>query len=37
MIKENGQDKLPDEQGLYHIDLYINGELAAITFFEMKD
>ncbi len=37
LIKENGQDKLPDEQGLYHINLYINGELAAITFFEMKD
>ncbi|MEI7542510.1 MAG: hypothetical protein WCJ94_04590 [bacterium] len=37
MFKENGQDKLPDEQGLYHINLYINGELAAVTFFEMKD
>lgn len=37
MEKDNGQERLPDEQGLYHIDLYINGELAAVTFFEMKD
>jgi hypothetical protein len=37
MFKENGQEKLPDEVGLYHINLYINGELAAVTFFEMKD
>lgn len=37
MFKENGQEKLPEEQGLYHINLYINGELAAVTFFEMKD
>jgi len=26
--KDNGQERLLDEQGLYHIDLYINGELA---------
>ena len=37
MFKENGQERTPDEAGLYHIDLYINGELAAVTFFEMKD
>jgi hypothetical protein len=37
MFKENGQERTPDEVGLYHIDLYINGELAAVTFFEMKD
>ncbi len=37
MFKENGQERLPDEVGLYHINLYINGELAAVTFFEMKD
>ncbi|MCE5300126.1 MAG: hypothetical protein LLG37_04535 [Spirochaetia bacterium] len=36
-IIENGQERLPDETGLYHINLYINGELAAVTFFEMKD
>jgi hypothetical protein len=34
---ENGQDGLPSEKGLYHIDIFVNGELAAITFFEMKD
>lgn len=34
---ENGQDGMPSEKGLYHIDIYVNGELAAITFFEMKD
>lgn len=34
---ENGQDAIPSEQGLYHIELYINGELASVTFFEMKD
>jgi len=37
MFKENGQERVPDETGLYHINLYINGELAAVTFFEMKD
>jgi hypothetical protein len=35
--KENGQTALPDEKGLYHVELYVNGELAAVTFFEMKD
>ncbi len=35
--KENGQEKLPDEKGLYHINLYLNGRLVSITFFEMKD
>jgi hypothetical protein len=35
--KDNGQEMALDEQGLYHINLYINGELAAVTFFEMKD
>jgi hypothetical protein len=34
---ENGQEAIPSEKGLYHIDLYVNGELAGITFFEMKD
>jgi hypothetical protein len=34
---ENGQEAIPSEKGLYHIDLYINGELASVTFFEMKD
>ena len=37
MYRENGQERLPDEPGLYHIDLYINGVLSAVTFFEMKD
>lgn len=35
--KDNGQEALPDEEGLYHVELYVNGELAAVTFFEMKD
>ncbi|HRU39045.1 MAG TPA: hypothetical protein P5511_04150 [Candidatus Goldiibacteriota bacterium] len=34
---ENGQQNIPQEQGLYHIDLYINGELVSVTFFEIKD
>ena len=34
---ENGQDGMPSEKGLYHVDIYVNGGLAAITFFEMKD
>jgi len=34
---ENGQNGLPTEKGLYSIILYINGNLASITFFEMKD
>jgi hypothetical protein len=34
---ENGQDGMPVDKGLYHIEIYVNGELAAITFFEMKD
>jgi hypothetical protein len=34
---ENGQEGMPEEKGLYHIEIYVNGELAAITFFEMKD
>lgn len=34
---ENGQLAIPTEQGLYHIELYVNGELASETFFEMKD
>ena len=34
---ENGQQAIPQEQGLYHIDLYVNGKLASVTFFEMKD
>jgi len=35
--KENGQERLPDEKGLYHINLYLNGRLVSLTFFEMKD
>ncbi|MCX7699170.1 MAG: hypothetical protein N2114_06885 [Candidatus Goldbacteria bacterium] len=34
---ENGQLGLPTEKGLYNIQLFINGELVSITFFEMKD
>jgi hypothetical protein len=34
---ENGQAAIPEEKGLYHIDLYVNGDLASVTFFEMKD
>ena len=34
---ENGQEAIPAEKGLYHIDLYVNGDLASVTFFEMKD
>lgn len=37
MYRENGQESLPDETGLYHIDLYVNGVLSGVTFFEMKD
>ncbi len=33
----NGQDSLPEKQGLYHINLYVNGKPAAVTFFEMKN
>lgn len=36
-FSENGQEKLPEETGLYHIKLFINSEIAVITFFEMKD
>jgi hypothetical protein len=34
---ENGQLGLPAEKGLYSIQLFVNGELVSITFFEMKD
>lgn len=34
---ENGQMGLPTEKGLYNIQLYVNGNLTSITFFEMKD
>jgi len=34
---ENGQVGLPTEKGLYNIQLYVNGDLTSITFFEMKD
>ncbi|MBP7792460.1 MAG: hypothetical protein KA120_05295 [Candidatus Goldbacteria bacterium] len=34
---ENGQAGLPVEKGLYNIQIYVNGNLASITFFEMKD
>jgi len=37
ILTENGQKKTPEKQGLYHINLYINGKLSAITFFEMKN
>ena len=37
MYSENGQERLPNEKGLYHVDMYVNGELAAVSFFEMKD
>ncbi|PKL91421.1 MAG: hypothetical protein CVV21_07505 [Candidatus Goldiibacteriota bacterium HGW-Goldbacteria-1] len=37
MFPENGQGLLPDEIGLYHVDLYLNGRKIAMTFFEMKD
>ncbi|HDQ25303.1 MAG TPA: hypothetical protein ENN43_00970 [bacterium] len=37
MFREFGQQSLPAEEGLYHIELYINGKLASVTFFEMKD
>jgi len=36
-FSQNGQEKLPAEKGLYHIELYLNGSLIAVTFFEMKD
>jgi len=37
MYPENGQGLLPDEIGLYHADLYLNGRKIAMTFFEIKD
>ncbi len=37
MYRENGQERLPDEPGLYHINLYVNGILSGVTFFELKD
>ncbi len=37
LYTENGQTGLPKEKGLYHINLYVNGDLAAVTFFEIKD
>ncbi|MFP4466335.1 MAG: hypothetical protein ACLFP1_04725 [Candidatus Goldiibacteriota bacterium] len=36
-FSENGQEKLPAEKGLYHIELYLNGDLLTVTFFELKD
>ncbi len=37
ILTENGQKKTPEKQGLYHVNLFINGKLSAITFFEMKN
>ena len=37
MYSENGQERLPSEKGLYHINIYVNGKKAATSFFEMKD
>jgi hypothetical protein len=37
MYPENGQKALPDEIGLYHISLYLNGRMIAMTFFEIKE